>query len=237
MSTRYLKYGLISILAALAAGNFCVSAQNTHKYSLTFDQFTELKVQDNVNVVYRQSSDEKAHISYTSDPDFADAFIFTLSGESMKIQVTTDDVGKPGMPTLYVSSKNLAKVENYSDFEVKVEKPAQVYDFFVSLIGNGKITISGLDATKVTAKVTAGNGTVEIAGKCAGANYRLVGAGNILCRNLLADHVTARILGGGRIELNAAHFLRVKGLGSTKIYYTGSPRIKHSGGGKLIPMK
>lgn len=233
-----LKHKILLIIALIchAAVATNAAAENLRQYTIKTGQFTNLKVQDNVNVVYRCHPDSTALITYKSDPDFEDAFIFTNSGNTLKIQVTTEDVNKPGLPTLYVYSDYLNKVENYSDFSVTVENPAPCPEFYASLIGNGNITISGVNATKVTAKVTAGMGTIKISGKCTSATYRMTGTGSILADELKADDVEVRILGGGKINLDAEDMLNIRGLGSTKIYYTGHPHITHKGGGKLFDL-
>ncbi|MDE5957351.1 MAG: DUF2807 domain-containing protein [Muribaculaceae bacterium] len=225
---------LASLMLILLTIPSTAKAQEMEDYNFTVEQFSILKIQDNVNVVYHCSQDSVAHVSYHSDPDFENAFIFTNSGETLKIQVTTEDVGKPGLPTIHVYSHFLSKVENYSDFNVQVIDPAPAPQFSASLIGNGSISVSGINSTKVTARITAGMGTIILSGKCTDAEYRMMGTGNIDADTLQADNVVCKILGGGSISCAPIQYLKVHGIGSTRVFYTGSPTIKHSGGGKLI---
>lgn len=204
------------------------------EYLFNVGQFTTLKVQDNVNVVYHCSPDTTGVVTYVSDPDFNDAFIFTNSGGTLKVQVTTEDVGKPGLPTIHIYSDFLSKVENYSDFSIRVIDPAPCPHFTASLIGNGSINVTGIRATKTTARVTAGMGSITLEGKCEKAEYRMTGAGTIDAEDLEAQSVVCKILGGGLISCGEPASLKVQGIGSTKILYGGNPAIKHSGGGKLI---
>lgn len=196
--------------------------------------FSDLRVQDNVNVVYTLSSDSIASVRYSATRDFDDAFIFTSSGETLKIQVNTEDLGKPGLPTLFVASNRLDKIENYSDFNLKIDSKIHADSFTASLIGNGSISIADIQAKNLNAKITTGNGTIAITGNCENAEFKVTGTGNIKAANLKAQNVVCRILGGGSISTYPIKTLNTRGVGSTKIFYRGNPVIKRRGGGKLI---
>lgn len=211
-----------------------VPAQKVAPKEIRTCPFDVLRVQDNVNVVYRAHKDSTGLIRYSGKPEFDDAFILSCGGGTLKIQVNTEDVGNPELPTIYVYSHDLAKVENYSDFNVTVENPRVNKDFLASLVGNGTIDVKGLDTAKVSAKVTAGNGTITLHGKADEANFRMLGTGAIRAFGLDSRQVVCKILGGGMIECDPEMHLKVRGIGSTKIYYKGDPGISHSGGGKVI---
>ncbi|MDE6329092.1 MAG: DUF2807 domain-containing protein [Muribaculaceae bacterium] len=234
----------IALLMATPSSAFDVEAASPaiekpglERYTFEVRQFSTLCVQDNVNVVYTCSNDSTARIYYESEPDFADAFIFTDNGETLKIQVTTEDVGKPGMPTLHVSSRRLERVENYSDFSLRVEEIPPCQEFSASLVGNGTILINDINAHNVSAKITAGMGTIILTGKCSSAHFKLTGAGTIQADRLKADYVTCKTLGGGSITTYPLKSLNIRGLGSTKIYYRGDPKIKRSGSPRPIPIE
>ncbi|MDE6271793.1 MAG: DUF2807 domain-containing protein [Muribaculaceae bacterium] len=235
---------LLSLAIAFSIGCTLTSsaAEDHHKeddsslkeYHFEVGNFSNLSIQNNVNVVYTHCKDTIGHVRYKSEPDFEDAFIFTNNKGSLKIQVQTDDVGKPGLPTIYVSSTNLEKIDNYSDFNVRVEDNVKADTFSCSLIGNGSITVSDINATNVNAKITAGMGTIILSGECTNADFKLTGTGTIQANMLKASNINCKILGGGSISTYPLRTLEVKGIGSTKIYYRGNPTIKRRGGGKLI---
>lgn len=205
------------------------------EYTFKAGNFDHLSVQNNVNVIYTHSNDTIGYIRYKSTPDFEDAFIFTNNKGHLKIQVQTDDLGKPGLPTLYISSNNLERVENYSDFNLRIESNIKAEDFSASLVGNGSIVISDIDATTVSLKITAGMGTIIASGECTNADFKLTGAGTIQANLLKADNVKCNFFGGGSISTYPVKTLQTKGVGSTRIHYRGEPTIKRIGGGKLIP--
>ncbi|MDE5843270.1 MAG: DUF2807 domain-containing protein [Muribaculaceae bacterium] len=205
-------------------------------YNFEVGNFRDLKVQDNVNVVYLHTNDTIGHAYYSATQDFENAFIFTNNNGCLKIQVNTEDLGKPGLPILYVSSNNLEKVENYSDYNLRIESNIAADTFSASLIGNGTIVIADLDATNLNAKITAGMGAIIVSGVCTNADFKLTGAGSIEADKLKTQNVNCNILGGGSISTYPLKTLTVKGIGSTRILYRGTPHIKHRGGGKLIPL-
>lgn len=223
-------------LFVLIMSVFTASAQDINTYNVEVGQFDKLKVCDNVTVVYRCLPDSSGFIQYRGDKQFADAFIITPKDGNLKIQVSTEDLGHPDLPVLYVYSDFLTSVENASNFTLMVDNPAPCAEFKAIQIGNGTLMVENVKANKVTASLATGNGTVNISGSCQDAVLKMVGTGMISADRLEAAKVQCRILGSGSIGCDPLETLAVRGLGSTKIYYKGDPKIKKSGGGKLYPL-
>ena len=228
---------LLSILTLLLF--FCLPfrAQEVYLYEIELGQFDKVNVTDNVNVVYRCLPDSTGFAQFTGKPEFADAFILTRKDNgSLRIQVSTEDVGAPDLPILYIYSDFLRSVENSSSFTLTVESLAPCAEFKATQVGNGKINIDNVRASKVVAALNTGNGSVNISGSCETAIFKMIGTGLISADRLEADNVQCRILGTGSIGCWPLETLSIKGLGSTKIYYKGKPEIKKSGGGKLFEL-
>ncbi len=223
---------LISIAAISSA-----HAQQLHDYRLKIGQFDKLKVTDNVNVIYRCKPDSAGYVYYRGAEQFADAFIFSLNKGTLRIQVSTEDVDNPNLPTVYVYSDFLTEIENSSDFKLTVFSPAPCPEFKAIQVGNGSIVVDDVRATKVTASLATGNGTLNISGSCEQAVFRMVGVGMIEGDMLRANSVSCKILGNGTIGCWPLERLDVKGIGSTKIYYKGTPKVKKTGGGKLFQLR
>lgn len=224
---------IFALMALIAATVFPASAM-LKDYAIKVGQFDKIKVDDNVNVEYRQSADSTGYVTYRSDEDFADAFIFSVNNGTLRIQVTTEDVGKPGLPVVKVFSDFLTGVTNASAFDLRVIDLAPCPEFKAVLIGNGTITVDDIRANKVTARISTGNGTINLSGQTVDAHYAVIGTGTIQADRLKAEEVDCNIMGAGNIGCWPLEKLKVKGLGSTKIYYKGNPTIKKSGGGKLF---
>lgn len=232
-----LVLSLLTIICAFDASAKPASSSNKNKeYVIRLPQFDRIKVVDNVNVVYRCVPDSAGIAKFSGGSEFADAFILSVSGNTLKIQVNEDDVNNPELPTLYLYSDFLTSVENSSDRNIIVESIQPCPELKVKQIGNGSISIEGIKANSVSAAVLAGNGTITLGGTTAKASMRMVAAGTINADRLKAVEVDCRVLGTGNIGCWPVELLRVKGLGATKIYYKGDPEIQKTGSSKLFPL-
>lgn len=224
---------LLTLLAPLAAA----AAGNTNSYAINVGQFDRLSVQGDIPVIYRCDPDSTGYVTFEATPDMADAFSFTITKGKLKIQVDSPLPDPDEVPVIRVYSDFLTEVDNASARELSIYDPAPVPSFQATQIGNGSILVDGLSVTRAGAIIATGNGSVTLSGSCTDADFKMVGAGLIQADLLRADKVDCKILGSGSIGCWATENLNVKGIGSTKIYYKGTPEIKKTGGGKLFPIE
>ncbi len=219
---------------ALLFGGLQMSAK---QFKLPVGQFSKLSVDDNVNVVYVGGDGSPSRVAYEGDQKYAKAFIITPKGNKLRIQVETLYVDDPELPTLYVYSDFLesASLSAESTLTLKSVAPGSKLD--LSVMGNGTLIADNMRATKIGASIKSGNGTISISGHCQQANFSMVGNGTIQADRLEATNVTCKILGQGSIGCWPLEELKVIGIGSTKVYYKGSPKIDKKGGGKLFPLE
>lgn len=229
-----MKNRIISVAALLMIAVITASAR---EFTLPLGQFSKLSVDDNVNVVYTGADGSPSRITYEGDQKFAKAFIITPKGDKLRIQVETEFVNDPELPTLYVYSDFLRQVSNSSEKTVTVKKMAPCPEFGASVIGNGSIVVEDVQATKVSAGIKSGNGSIVVAGHCQSANYLMLGSGTIQADRLEATEVECKIMGSGTIGCWAVNKLKTRGIGTTKIYYKGKPEVSKKGGGTLIPLE
>ena len=206
-------------------------------YSTEVGQFEKLKVNSNVKVIYRNLPDSIGMARYTGDEDISKVFIFTNKGKgTLRIQLAQTQWNRKEAPLLYVYSDFLSDVESSSDQSVIIEDMPQCASFNVNLIGNGEIIVENVKCMNLSAKISTGNGTVSISGKCTNASFQMIGAGQILADRLQSENVKCKILGTGSIGCWPIDNLNVAGIGTTKIYYKGHPNIKKTGGGRLFEL-
>ncbi len=208
----------------------------TETFRLKVGQFDKLAVYDNVHVIYHANPDSTGYVVYKADESLADIFLFTNSKGTLKIQVATENVTVPDLPVLHVYSDYLSHVENSSEYSVKILSNQSVPRFTLKQMGNGEIIANNIKAGEVEANFVTGNGVIAISGICEKAIYKMIGAGTIQADEMKALDVNCKIMGGGSIGCWANNRLEVRGIGSTKIYYKGTPQIKKVGGGKLFPL-
>lgn len=205
-------------------------------YNTYCGPFDRLEVTDNVNVVYVNHPDSAGYARYTGDRRFADAFIFSNSKGKLKVQVNTEDVNDPELPTLYLYSNFLTSVSNSSVSRLEIRSIAPCPELKVKQIGNGTIVIHGIDSDRVKGSIATGNGQIVLSGVAREAKYVMVGTGTIQADLLRADVVECRVAGTGTIGCWPVESLNVRGLGSTKVYYKGDPVVKKGPGVKVFPL-
>lgn len=224
---------IFSVLALLIA-TFSLSA---NEYKLPVGQFSKIQVDDNVNVIYIGGDGSPSRVCYEGDKKFSQAFIITEKGDKLRIQVETAFVDDPDLPTLYLYSDFLKQASISSESTLKIDTAAPCSEVSFSLMGNGNIIANNIKATKVSAAIKSGNGTISIEGHCQTANFTMVGNGTIQADRLEAAEVNCKILGTGSIGCWPVNKLKVRGIGTTKIYYKGSPEIDKKGGGKVFKLE
>ncbi len=213
-----------AILSALfiACSAYAANAQSA-PYKLDVGDFSELKVPDGINVEYRCSTDSAGWAYFECDPKIAQMLIFTNKKNSLKIQVAADGAKVTDLPTVYVYSLTLQKVENSGDSTVKVVRTLPVREFKGSVIGNGTLIISDLKTHQADLAIRTGNGHLVANGKTREANLRNVGTGKLEASGLQSEVTKCNIVGTGPIDCNASVALSVTGAGSGKVYYGGTP--------------
>lgn len=222
------------LITALAGFTFSTRGET---FTKEIGQFEKLKINGNFSVIYKCHTDSAGFARYEAESGMDDVFFFDLKKDgTLKVQTTDPYWGKPNLPVLYLYSDFLSGVENSSDLSVTICDLVPSGAFSANQIGNGSITAENIKSTNVSASITTGNGSVNLSGKCVNANFRMLGAGLISADRLLAENVKCSILGTGSIGCWPVETLSVKGIGSTKIYYKGQPKIKKTGGGKLFEL-
>lgn len=213
-----------------------VSAQHKYHYELKVGEFQRLRVLNNVNVVWRNHPDSAGYVRFYAEEKYADAFIFDNNGKgTLKVQVTTDHATDTNLPTVCVYSDFLTYVQNASTSVVRVEDPLKMPKFKVEVIGNGTVSVCGLQCTEVEAVLNTGKGEINLEGSASKASYSMIGTGVIKAFDLQCDECNCTIFGTGAIYCNVLETLKVKGVGTTSVYYKGSPlEVKKRGGGRLI---
>ena len=200
--------------------------------------FDQIAVRGEIPVVYSANPDSVGYARFESDTDLTSALEISNNNGKLQIKERLSDKAHPTpLPTLYVYSDYIVSVENEGSCTLEARLPITTPQFSAKLIGNGKVICHNINATKVNASITTGNGTIVLEGQCVEATYKLTGSGVIQADALVADEVNCRVLGTGSIGVNAVELIDIRGAGSTKIYYTGDPKLSMMGGAKLIKME
>ncbi len=216
----------LSIIGIAIIG-LSLSGTEINRYELDVQDFSELKVIEGINVDYKCVPDSAGKAVFSTTPDLASVLMFSNKKGRLDMQISTDGITYQNLPTVTVYSNFLTSVSNSGDSTVRVLSVAPGPSFKANLMGNGRLVIRDINATKVDASLQTGNGQLVVYGKCSTAKLSLVGTGSIQADELQSPEVKARIVGTGNIGCAPSESLIILG-GSTgpgKIYYTGQPEV------------
>ena len=229
-----MKTGLLKALPALAL----LAAAQIQARQTVYDAgpFDRLSQSGDIDIVYRSVPDSTGMVVYDSDRDFSDAIEITNNYGRLSIrEVAGHGLGE--LPVLRVYSDYLSEIKSEGDATIEAFITAATPTLSVRLVGNGSIICDGVRSPKTKAAITTGNGSIVMRGKCNEARFELTGTGVIQADELEAESVKCLALGTGSIGCWPERMLDVRGIGTTKIYYRGDPRIKKVGGARLWQLK
>lgn len=228
-----IKRLFIIICATFTALN--LAAEGTSKYCPRFNDFNDLTVSSDINVIYKCNPDSAGYAIFECHPSVAHAITFSFNKQKLKIEVITDSALVYELPTVIVFSSSLNKVTNLGSETITVNEPAPVEDLSLKVIGNGAIVASGVKCTRLSAAAQAGKGTVTVSGAANEANYTVAGAGAVGAASTTSVKSKCWLTFTGSIECNVRESLTVYGAGSGTVYYIGDPKTikKRAPGVKL----
>ena len=205
-----------------------VSLLNAETYRIHVGEFNELIIDDNVNVVYSELADSVGYVVFDIAPEKASYIMTECTKGKLKVLLDPDAANLETVPTVYAYSSYLSKAKNSKDSTLFIRSVRPGAKIDIELQGNGKIVAHGLDAVTINLKLITGNGTVVASGRCDNLNIDNIGTGTIQADEVIAKEAKCRLMGTGTIGCSPQKKLRLQGLGSGKVYYTGSPQIEKS---------
>lgn len=168
-----------------------------------------------------------------------------VKGDKLHLRLILPDSMRMGvdpvageLPDVRVYTNYLTSVENEGDSTVRVMTATNVPTFKAVLIGNGRLSVRGIDAEKVEGRMLAGRGIIALNGKADKVKLILAGVGTIQADGLASRIAEVRSAGTGAVGVNATEKLTVSGVGSGTVYVKGSPEVKKRAPGlKLQPIE
>lgn len=207
--------------------------QSTQRYELKVNDFKKLRVDNDIAVDYYCNPDSAGYAVFTATDAQSGWVLFDNNGRGkLSVQTDTDYPAGEKMPRIRVYSSSLEKVVNSGDSLVKVYNLPAADKFKAVLIGNGRLSVPGVEASTVEASIHSGNGQLTIEGRCTEAKLHLVGTGTILADRLEAVKIKATVVGTGHIGCSPSEAITVMGAGSGSVLYKQAPpTIKSRGVG------
>lgn len=201
---------------------------SAHSYDINIGDFTELRLQDAINVDYICSPDSAGHVVFECAPEIVSAIVFTNNKSKLSIQLSAIDLPQGAkLPTLRVYSRFLTNANNTSDSTLRILSVHDTPRFVALQEGNGHIIIRSVNANEIQLTMRLGHGSITASGQCDKAKIKFTGTGLVQADALTAKEVTVNCSGTGSIGVNPTESLSVFGAGSTTVYYLGNPTIRN----------
>ncbi|MDE7154237.1 MAG: DUF2807 domain-containing protein [Muribaculaceae bacterium] len=230
-----LRKSVITVLSMLLATGVAM-AEQLNRYEVKVDDFTELKIRENININYVSNADSAGMAVFYATEAIAPHIVFSNNKGKLTVEFANKNNKPVNPPTVTVYSRFITLVENQSDSTITMLKVNSGPQLKLRIMGNGKLIADNLDALDVSASITTGCGTIVASGNCGTANLTNLGSGIIQADNLNAKHVKCKLYGTGTIGCTPSESLTISGAGSGKVFYFGKPKsIENSSiGVKLI---
>ncbi len=200
---------------------------------LKIDRFQQLKVVGPLNVDCVHCPDSVGMLVVESPDAARISWVEAKSnGDKLRLQLVAPDDIRTGLkplpsdlPRVRVYTNYLTKVENEGDSTLRVLTAADVPQFEARLMGNGRLSIRGINAEKLKATLFTGRGIMVLNGRADKAAYRLAGVGTIEADGLECRDASVRMAGTGAVGVHATEKLKISGSGSGTVYSRGAPDV------------
>ena len=100
-----MKRSIITLLSVMIASLICIHAE---KYEIKVGEFSELVVNDNINVVYDNIADSVGFVRFDIEKKYASYIMVNRSKGKLKIQLDQLAMELDKLPTVYVYSSIFA---------------------------------------------------------------------------------------------------------------------------------
>ncbi len=217
-----LRKSIITAFMCIAA--VFVSSAQINRYEVKFDDFTQLKIRDNINIVYKSSPDSAGMAVFYTTSDVAPHIVFTSDKGKLSVEFANKKNKPANPPVVTVYSRFITLAENQSDSTIHLIRPNSGPQIKLRVMGNGKLIADEVSANEVSASITTGNGLLVVSGECDQANITNMSAGTIQADKLQAKDVKCKLIGTGSIGCTPSNSISVAGAGTGKVYYFGTPK-------------
>lgn len=215
--------------------------------TLKVDRFQKIRVIGPLNVDCVYNPDSVGYITVNAPNAGQISWVeASTSVNKLKLQLRLpDDMRQgvvpvePNLPSVKVYTNYLTEVSNEGDSIVRVITSTNVPSFTARLIGNGYLSVRGIDTEKLNVKLITGRGTIAVHGRTDEESIVMAGVGTIEADGVEAAKAQIRFTGSGNVGVFATKQLKVFGAGSGTVYVKGTPEIssKMALGIKLQPIE
>lgn len=189
------------------------------KYDI--DDFTELHIEGGYKVFLSQGDECGLTVKATGS-DVFDVLKVKQSGDELNLDIERDNFDFDRI-NLYISFKNLEKIEIEGGVTLKTKGYLDLNDFLLHVEGGAKID---LDLKAENVQIIGEGGVLfDLTGVAKSLDVKISGAGHLDADELKTKDVTFYIEGVGSGSVYATKTLDAKIQGVGKIRYKGDPKV------------
>lgn len=237
-ANKYILPAVLCLWCSLVASG--ASALGRHEMNI--GDFESLEVIDNVNVDYYCNADSAGKFVLYCTAEQANGFILSNNGKGkFTIQLTAEQEDRPDIPRAVVYSSALREAMNSSDSTLRLHGIPEQARLRMRTAANGRIEAHGIVVDELSLGIATGKGTIVASGRCRQLAVSILGTGVIDAEQVIAHDVRCKLTGTGtaRCHVDGGE-LRVKGIGTGKVLYRGTPsqvKVKKMGSVKAVPIE
>ncbi|MBE9467274.1 MAG: DUF2807 domain-containing protein [Bacteroidetes bacterium] len=206
------------------------------KQERNVDQFSKIDLSIAAHVYLKQGNEQSIIIE--ADDDIINEIKTVVNNNTLVIKIEKWMLHYKNV-NVYITTPNVDGLNVSGSGKIEALTPLNTSTLQLDVSGSGKIFITELNATNVSADVS-GSGRINLKGKSElnKLSFDISGSGKITCTEQ-TKHVTGSISGSGTGNVYATKKLDIDISGSGKVYYKGNPLINCdiSGSGKILENK
>ncbi len=200
------------------------------------EPFDRVTVAVSGNVFYVQGDTYK--ISIETDDNLLQYITTEIRGNELIID--SDKSICPHKLNVFITSKELSKVEIEGSADFFAQTPIETEDLEVSINGSGDIRIDSIFSKNSVQLEINGSGEIRVGGSCNRFTSETNGSGDIFASKLTSKIAQLEINGSGNVYITVQDELFVDINGSGDIYYNGNPShfvLNLNGSGRATKIK
>ncbi|RNI23616.1 head GIN domain-containing protein [Rufibacter latericius] len=235
-----MKKTFYSLLLLLALIGFVAQAQaqsveGNGKYKTETRQvssFKALRVSGGFEVVLTQGATPSLKLE--AEENILPFIESTVENGMLTIKTKDNTIRNAKRLKAYVTVRDLEALELAGGIKLTTTNTINGSTLKLDFAGGINVEMA-LQVKKLDADM-AGGTKVSLSGRAETVQLDLAGASNLKALNLKTDYLTIDAAGASHAEVNVSKELNVEAAGIVSVDYKGSPKINHSGMGKVRPI-
>lgn len=193
--------------------------------------FTGLEVSGGFNIILTQGSQESLKLE--ADENILPVLTSEVRNGVLQIK-PSQGIRNAKSLKIYLTVRDLRSISLSGGMKVSSTNTLKSSVLKLDLSGGMNINLA-LQVKELEADVSGGS-KITLTGQAERARLEMSGAIKLAATELKTDYLTLNASGTSSLEVNAAKELNVDTSGIVKVAYKGTPKVHHSGMGKVRPI-